>query len=136
MRFRKIRLFLSRGWTFIVCSISVVVLGLMASCRSKKVIKTAEVTEKEDNSQELVTDEYFNSRNRNGFTPMAVLPGDSQEIKDMIRESNSLKENLSGRMRSVIYGTPEIMERRAQENAQMRHKIDSLDTEIIKARQK
>ena len=135
MSYKKYRLFVSRGWTLIVCSVSVVILGLMASCRSKKIDKSTDAAGNGDNSPSSVAEDYSNARPGNDLTPMAELPGDSQDVKKMIRESNALKETLSGRMRSVIYGPPEVMERRAEENRQMRHKIDSLDTAIKKARQ-
>lgn len=67
---------------------------------------------------------------------MIVLPGDSKAVKDMIRESNTLKETLSRNMNAVIYGPPEVLQRRAAEDAQLRHQIDSIDNEINKARQK
>ena len=54
----------------------------------------------------------------------------------MIKQVNSLKKDLSDRMNSVIYGTPEVMQRRAQENRAMRARIDSLDNVINKARLK
>jgi hypothetical protein len=65
-----------------------------------------------------------------------VMPGDSREVQDMIRQVNSLKKDLSDRMNSVIYGTPEMMQRRAQENRVMRARIDSIDNVIKKTRQK
>ena len=135
MAYRKFRIVLAKGWTLLVCSLSVAVLALTASCRSKKVSKSAETVLEETTPEEEVVDEYISTRT-NDLTPTAVLPDDSQAVKDMIKESNALKEEVSGRMRSVIYGPPEMMQRRAQENEAMRHKIDSLDTEIRKARQK
>ena len=70
------------------------------------------------------------------MAPMVTLPSDSKEVKDMIRQVNSLKDELSGRMNSVIYGPPELMQRRALENREMRARIDSLSNEINKARKK
>lgn len=132
MAYRKFRIILSKGWTLLVCSFSVAVLALTGSCRSKKVSKVPELIDDPKASDEVVND-YANSDN---LSPMASLPGDSQHVKDMIKESNALKEEMSNRMRSVIYGPPEVMQRRAAENQAMRNKIDSLDTEINKARQK
>lgn len=54
----------------------------------------------------------------------------------MVEEMNTIKDELNKRMNSVIYGTPEVMKRRAKENDAMRHKIDSLQNEITKARRK
>ena len=106
----------------------------MGSCRSKKVNKTAEPDVTEDQSAQEVVEEYLTRGDGERLTPVRVMPGDSQRVQDLIRQTNSLKEEVSGRMRSVIYGTPEIMQRRAQENEAMRNRIDSLDNEINKAR--
>lgn len=134
MIYKKFTIAVSKGWALIVCSVSVAVLALMGSCRSKKVDKAPEVEAEENNpSQEYVDNK---PRPEIGQGTIAVLPGDSREIREMIEESNSLRETLSNRARSVIYGPPEVMERRAAENAKIRHKIDSLDVEIRKARQK
>ena len=134
MKFRKIKLFVSKGWTLIICSFSVAVLALMSSCRSKKVDKAPDVPD-EDSSEEVM-EGYSINRMGEGLTPMVALPGDSKAVKDMIQESNALKETLGRRMNSVIYGPPEVMERRAAENAEMRHKIDSIDARIRKERSK
>ena len=134
MKFRKIKLFVSRGWTLIVCSFSVAVLALMSSCRSKKVDKAPDVPD--DDPSEEVMEGYSVNRMGEGLTPMVALPGDSKAVKDMIQESNALKETLGRRMNSVIYGPPEMMVRRAAENYEMRHKIDSIDASIRKERGK
>ena len=132
MKFRKIKLFVSKGWALLVCSFSVAVLALMSSCRSKKVDKAPDVPD-EDSSEEVM-DGFIVSRMGEGLTPMVALPGDSKAVRDMIEESNSLKETLGRRMNSLIYGPPEMMERRAAENEQMRHKIDSIDAKVKKER--
>ena len=134
MKFRKIKLFVSKGWTLIICSFSVAVLALMSSCRSKKVDKAPDVPD-EDSSEEVM-EGYSINRMGEGLTPMVALPGDSKAVKDMIQESNALKETLGRRMNSVIYGPPEVMVRRAAENDEMRHKIDSIDARIRKERSK
>ena len=134
MTYRKLKIYLSKGWTLTVCSLSVAVIALMGSCRSKKVNKTAEPDVTEDLSAQEVVDEYLTRGDGERLTPVRVMPGDSQRVQDLIRQTNSLKEEVSGRMRSVIYGTPEVMQRRAQENEAMRNRIDSLDNEINKAR--
>jgi len=134
MKFRKIKLFVSKGWALLVCSFSVAVLALMSSCRSKKVDKAPDVPD-EDSSEEVM-EGYSINRMGEGLTPMVALPGDSKAVKDMIQESNALKETLGRRMNSVIYGPPEMMERRAAENDEMRHKIDSIDARIRKERSK
>ena len=134
MTYRKLKIYLSKGWTLMVCSLSVAVIALMGSCRSKKVNKTAEPDVAEDKSAQEVVDDYLTRSDGERLTPVRVMPGDSQRVQDLIRQTNSLKEEVSGRMRSVIYGTPEIMQRRAQENEAMRNRIDSLDNEINKAR--
>ena len=134
MKFRKIKLFVSKGWALLVCSFSVAVLALMSSCRSKKVDKVPDVPD--DDSSEEVMEGYSINRMGEGLTPMVALPGDSKAVKDMIQESNALKETLGRRMNSVIYGPPEVMVRRAAENDEMRHKIDSIDARIRKERSK
>ena len=134
MTYSKLKIFLSKGWMLTVCSVSVAVIALMGSCRSKKVNKTAEPDVTEDQSAQEVVEEYLTRGDGERLTPVRVMPGDSQRVQDLIRQTNSLKEEVSGRMRSVIYGTPEIMQRRAQENEAMRNRIDSLDNEINKAR--
>ena len=136
MRYIEFRIVLSKGWTLIVCSVSVVVLALMGSCRSKKVNKTDEPLPDEAEPAEEVVDEYVSTRSVHTQTPVLVLPSDSKNVKDMIEQVNELKQELSDRMNSIIYGTPEVMQRRADENNVLRHKIDSLDNEIKKARQK
>ena len=133
MKFRKIRLFVSKGWTVIVCSFSVAVLALMSSCRSKKVDKAPDVPD--DNPSDEIMEGTVISRT-SGLNPMIALPSDSKAVRDMIEESNALKETLGRWMKSVVYGPPEVMERRAAENAEMRHKIDSIDARIRKERSK
>ena len=137
MVYKRFRIALSRGWTLIVCSLSVAVLAI-TGCRSKKVDKTVqeEPDFDFDAPMEESLDESVISRSRTDVTPIVELPGDSKEVKAMIGQVNSLKEELSGRMNSVIYGPPEMMQRRADENRQMRAQIDSLSNEIDKARQK
>lgn len=132
MSYKKFRIVLSKGWTLLVCSVSVAVIALMGSCRSKKATKTQEPVLNDDQPAEEVVE----SRSGNDLSPTLTLPGDSKEVKEMIQQVNSLKDELSGRMNSVIYGTPEIMQRRAEENRLMRNQIDSLNNEIKKARQK
>lgn len=118
----------------IVCSLSVVALTI-TGCRSKKVNKTAQEDLSEAPLQEELDDQAASS-SRTDMAPIVVLPGDSKETKAMIEQVNSLKQTLSGRMNSVIYGPPEVMQRRAEENRQMRAQIDSLSNEINKARRK
>ncbi len=133
MKFRKIKLFVSKGWTLIICSFSVAVLALMSSCRSKKVDKAPDVPD-EDPSEEIMEESVISRTS--GLNPMIALPSDSKAVRDMIEESNALKETLGRWMNSVVYGPPEVMERRAAENAEMRHKIDSIDARIRKERGK
>lgn len=130
MAYKRFRIVLSKGWTLLVCSLSVAILALMSSCRSKKVNKTAEP----EPVEEETNDE--NSGSVNDYTPMAVLPGDSKEVKAKIDEINTLKDELNARMNVVVYGPPEVMERRAQENREMRVKIDNLSREINDSRSK
>ena len=134
MSYKRFRIALSRGWTMIVCSLSVVALTI-TGCRSKKVNKTAQEDLAEAPLQEELDDQAA-SGSRTDMAPIVVLPGDSKETKAMIEQVNSLKDELSGRMNSVIYGPPEVMQRRAEENRQMRAQIDSLSNEINKARRK
>lgn len=136
MKYKNFRIALSKGWTLILCSISVAVLALASSCRSKKVNKTDEHVPEEPESAEEVVDEYVSTRSVHSQTPVLILPSDSKDVKEMIEQVNDLKKELSDRMNSVIYGTPEVMQRRAEENNVLRHKIDSLDNEINKARKK
>lgn len=134
MIIRTVRIVLSRMWTFVVCTFSLAVLALTGSCRSKKVVKAPDVEEVKPADE--VVDEYIGGRKDNTLSPMLAQPGDSKTVKDMIQESNALKESLSRRMNSVVYGPPEVMKRLADEDAQLRHKIDSIDSEIKKARKK
>ena len=124
---------MSKGWTLLVCSLSIAVLALMSSCRSKKLNKSAEP----DPAQEEQTDQDAdNPGSVNDYTPMATLPGDSKEVRKKIEEVNTLKDELSTRMNTVIYGPPAVMERRARENSEMREKIDRLSKEINDSRKK
>lgn len=131
MKFKRVRLFVSKGWTLLVCSVSVAVLALMSACRSKKVTDTASAS-----VQDAEVSESVSANTLKGLSPSLAMPGDSKDVVRMVEESNALKDELSGRMRSVVYGPPEMMQRRADENAKLRSKIDSLDVEIRKARQK
>ena len=135
MVYKRFRMVLSRGWALIVCSISVAVIAL-AGCRSKKVNKSADADAVDDNPTADIVEESDDSGTRTDLSPILILPSDSKETKEMIEQVNSLKEELSGRMNSVIYGPPEVMQRRAQENRAMRAQIDSLSNEINKARKK
>lgn len=108
MTYRKLKIYLSKGWTLTVCSVSVAVIALMGSCRSKKVNKSSESVQAEN----------------------------VMSLDEMVLRSDSLKQVLDRRSRSLIYGPPEVMQRRAAENEAMRHEIDSLDNEINKARNK
>lgn len=108
-------------------------MTLASSCRSKKVTRNRQEAERPEDKTEIA-DVPAARRAGNNLTPSVIMPGDTPKIKDMIRESNELKETLSRRMNSVIYGSPEALRRRAAENAEMRHKIDSIDAEIGKAR--
>ena len=133
MAYKRFRIVLSKGWTLLVCSLSVAVLALMSSCRSKKLNKSAEP----DPAQEEQTDQDAdNPGSVNDYTPMAPLPGDSKEVRKKIEEVNTLKDELSTRMNTVIYGPPAVMERRARENSEMREKIDRLSKEINDSRKK
>ena len=135
MAYKKFRVVLSKGWTLIVCSVSVAVLALLGSCRSKKVNKADEPVADEEQPGEEVVEEVV-TRSDKSQVPILILPSDSKEVKEMIEQVNSLKKELSDRMNSLIYGTPEVMQRRSEENVLLKHKIDSLDTEIKKARQR
>ena len=133
MAYKRFRIVLSKGWTLLVCSLSVAVLALMSSCRSKKLNKSAEP----DPAQEEQTDQDAdNPGSVNDYTPMATLPGDSKEVRKKIEEVNTLKDELSTRMNTVIYGPHAEMERRARENSEMREKIDRLSKEINDSRKK
>ncbi|MBP5646637.1 MAG: hypothetical protein J6X21_04480 [Bacteroidaceae bacterium] len=133
MAYKRFRIFVSKGWTLLVCSLSIAVLALMSSCRSKKLNKSAEP----DPAQEEQTDQDAdNPGSVNDYTPMATLPGDSKEVRKKIEEVNTLKDELSTRMNTVIYGPPAVMERRARENSEMREKIDRLSKEINDSRKK
>lgn len=100
----RYRILMSKGWTVAVCALSVLVLALTGSCRSKKVAKEKE----------------------------PVSSAESMSLDDMMFRVDSLKQVLDRRSRSLIYGPPEVMQRRAAENEAMRHEIDSLDAEIKK----
>lgn len=132
MAYRKFRIALSKGWTYMICSLSVAVLALVG-CRSKKELQTQQKPEPSQDAAD-VSDEY--QTRANSLAQTLILPSDSKEVQAMIKQVNSLKKDLSDRMNSVIYGTPEVMQRRAQENRAMRARIDSLDNVINKARLK
>ena len=132
MAYRKFRIALSKGWTYMICSLSVAVLALVG-CRSKKELQTQQKPEPSQDAADA-SDEY--QTRANSLAQTLILPSDSKEVQAMIKQVNSLKKDLSDRMNSVIYGTPEVMQRRAQENRAMRARIDSLDNVISKARLK
>ena len=133
MAYKRFRIVLSKGWTLLVCSLSVAILALMSSCRSKKVNKSVDP---DPVDEELNDDEADNSGSANDYTPMATLPGDSKEVKAKIDEINTLKDELNARMNVVIYGPPDVMERRSRENREMREKIDHLSKEVNDSRSK
>lgn len=130
MAYKRFRIVLSKGWTLLVCSLSVAILALMSSCRSKKLNKSVEPVE-EQNDQDVDA-----PGSANDYTPMATLPGDSKDVRAKIDQVNALKGELSSRMNTVIYGPPDVMERRARENNEMREKIEKLSKEINSSRQK
>lgn len=132
MAYRKFKIALSKGWTYMICSLSVAVLALVG-CRSKKELQTQQKPEPSQDAADT-SDEY--QTRANSLAQTLILPSDSKEVQAMIKQVNSLKKDLSDRMNSVIYGTPEVMQRRAQENRAMRARIDSLDNVINKARLK
>lgn len=132
MAYRKFRIALSKGWTYMICSLSVAVLALVG-CRSKKVAQQQQEPELPQDAADA-SDEY--QTRANSLAQTLILPSDSKEVQAMIKQVNSLKKDLSDRMNSVIYGTPEVMQRRAQENRALRARIDSLDNVISKARLK
>ena len=132
MAYRKFRIALSKGWTYMICSLSVAVLALVG-CRSKKVAQQQQEPELPQDAADA-SDEY--QTRANSLAQTLILPSDSKEVQAMIKQVNSLKKDLSDRMNSVIYGTPEVMQRRAQENRALRARIDSLDNVINKARLK
>ena len=132
MAYRKFRIVLSKGWTYMICSLSVAVLALVG-CRSKKVAQQQQEPELPQDAADA-SDEY--QTRANSLAQTVILPSDSKEVQPMIKQVNSLKKDLSDRMNSVIYGTPEVMQRRAQENRALRARIDSLDNVISKARLK
>ncbi|MBR6855913.1 MAG: hypothetical protein IKM90_00555 [Bacteroidaceae bacterium] len=132
MAYRKFRIVLSKGWTYMICSLSVAVLALVG-CRSKKVAQQQQEPELPQDAADA-SDEY--QTRANSLAQTVILPSDSKEVQAMIKQVNSLKKDLSDRMNSVIYGTPEVMQRRAQENRALRARIDSLDNVISKARLK
>ncbi len=132
MAYRKFRIVLSKGWTYMICSLSVAVLALVG-CRSKKVAQQQQEPELPQDAADA-SDEY--QTRANSLAQTLILPSDSKEVQAMIKQVNSLKKDLSDRMNSVIYGTPEVMQRRAQENRALRARIDSLDNVISKARLK
>ena len=132
MAYRKFRIALSKGWTYMICSLSVAVLALVG-CRSKKVAQQQQEPELPQDAADA-SDEY--QTRANSLAQTLILPSDSKEVQAMIKQVNSLKKDLSDRMNSVIYGTPEVMQRRAQENRALRARIDSIDNVISKARLK
>ena len=132
MAYRKFKIALSKGWTYMICSLSVAVLALVG-CRSKKELQTQQKPEPSQDAADA-SDEY--QTRANSLAQTLILPSDSKEVQAMIKQVNSLKKDLSDRMNSVIYVTPEVMQRRAQENRAMRARIDSLDNVINKARLK
>lgn len=132
MAYRKFKIVLSKGWTYMICSLSVAVLALVG-CRSKKVAQQQQEPELPQDAADA-SDEY--QTRANSLAQTVILPSDSKEVQAMIKQVNSLKKDLSDRMNSVIYGTPEVMQRRAQENRALRARIDSLDNVISKARLK
>ena len=108
MVYRKFRIGLSKGWTLLVCLLTVVIVA--CSCRSKKVNKTPE--------------------------PEPDPAAKTQSVRQMQVRADSLRHVLDNRMQMVVYGPPEILQRRGEENRAMREEIDSLENEIKKARQK
>lgn len=116
-----------------VCSLSVAVLALVG-CRSKKELQTQPKPESQPDAADVV-DGYVSTRT-GSLAQTLILPSDSKEVQAMIKQVNSLKKDLSDRMNSVIYGSPEIMQRRARENQALRMQIDSLDNVIKEARLK
>jgi hypothetical protein len=110
MKTRRFWISLTKVWALAVCSVSVLTVTLLGSCRSKKTVVA-------DGSVVSSVDEQ-------------------QRLRDMVIQSDSIRKVLDQRSRALMYGPPDLMERRAQENLRMRAQIDSLDAEIERINKK
>ena len=52
------------------------------------------------------------------------------ERKQLVQERDSIQEVLKGREGAAVYGTPEIMARRALENAKLQSHLDSINARL------
>lgn len=99
---KKTKVSISRFWTLVLCSLSAVLLAITASCKSSRKVQKAEADAKMQTEIRI------------------------REIK---HESDSLQKILDRRRNSVMYGTPELMQRAAEENRKMQARIIELDQE-------
>lgn len=53
-------------------------------------------------------------------------------MQELQHEADSLQQILDSRRRALIYGTPDVMRRRAEENQAMQDRIDSINAELKK----
>ena len=53
-----------------------------------------------------------------------------KERKQLVKERDSIKEILTGREGAVIYGTPEIMARRAADTYRLQSRLDSINAKL------
>lgn len=64
-----------------------------------------------------------------------VQKAEAQEeirLQKMQHEADSLQNILDNRRRALIYGTPDVMRARAEENRAIQNRIDSLNNELNK----
>ena len=52
------------------------------------------------------------------------------ERKQLVKERDSIQEILKGREGSAVYGTPELMARRALENVKLQNQLDSINARL------
>ena len=53
-----------------------------------------------------------------------------KERKQLVRERDSIQEILTGREGAVVYGTPEIMAKRAAETYRLQSRLDSINAKL------
>lgn len=124
MRYRKFRIILSKGWSLVLYLLSVGILTVTGACKSQhKAVRKGKNVKVIENRYDRIMALY-------GVEPPSMRVDRKSEIRRLQTEIDSLQKILDHRKGVVIYGPPEMMERRSRENAQISHDIDSMKLSI------
>lgn len=113
---KKVLVKLSKCWSAILCTVSVAILAIFGGCKS------SEKAQGNDNPMP-------------GQPPVETKAERNARIKTMQHEADSLRNVLFQRQHTVIYGSPEMLKQRGEQNSAMSARIRELEDEIEKLKQ-